>query len=166
MKVAELVGQLGAYNAMVEEAIAGARRGDLPAVLRLYQQIDDVYDAIDKHRKALHALVEGMSRGTIPEMFEEADVRTVTLDDIGRRFTKNMRINFSILEGMKDEAFAWIRARGDEALIQETVNAGTLSTYGKTLMEEEGVELPTDYFKMSTLVYTSSTKVAPKKEKK
>jgi hypothetical protein len=52
----------------------------------------------------------------------------------------------------------WLRDNGAESLIIETVNAQTLASYAKSVMEEEGKDLPHNLFKTNILTYTSITK--------
>jgi len=59
----------------------------------------------------------------------------------------------------KDAGLNWLRANGHEGIIIETVNSSTLSAFAKSQLEEEGVDLPDDIFKIGTSPYTSITKV-------
>lgn len=142
---------------LAEKTLAKAKTGSLPDILHFFESERDKYDALDGCRKRLNALIENMSREDIPEMMRDAGVRTITLDDIKRRFTVAQRFNASMPD--KDIGMAWLRENGAGALIQETVNAQTLSSWAKNRIEEEGLDLPADKFKVSTMAYTSSTAV-------
>jgi hypothetical protein len=128
---------------------------------RLYVRVEEEYDRLDKARKAMYALLERVSRGIIPEMMLERKLRSITLDDIKRRVGVSTRISCSIIPEQKAPAFDWLRdpAQDAGALIQETVNSGTLSSYAKQRIEELGMEMPEGMFKMSSLQYTSVTKI-------
>jgi len=147
-------------NAGMEEAIAILRKsGDLPEVCRAYKAMQDAYDALDVQRKALYEKLEGMSRGTIPEMLTEEGVSNITLeygDGLKYRFGKNQRMSCSMPD--KVGGMDWLRTNGGEGLIQETVNSSSLSAFAKDYVTQHGKDLPDDYFRVSTLIYTSITK--------
>lgn len=143
----------------VQSEFEEARKGKLPEALRLWYEISQQYEELDKARKELYAQIEQMSRATLPEMLDESDVKTITLElDGGRkvRFTKNARVSCSMVD--KEGGMNWLRESGNEALIQETVNSSTLSAFAKQYIEDEGRDLPPEMFKMSTLNYISATK--------
>ncbi len=96
----------------------------------------------------------------IPEAFERESISSFTTDN-GYRVTVSQRFFASILEGMKDVAFEWLRKNKLGDLIQPTVNAGTLSAEGKRMLEE-GRELPEQIFSTHYKPSTSLTKVAKK----
>jgi|GEM_PF-5192136 len=137
-----------------------AKDGDLPEACRGYKALDDAYKGMDTSRKAVYAQLESISRQVIPELLAEAGVTNITVQigDLSYRFGKSQRVNFSILPEKKETAFDWLRANGGDAIIQETVNAGTLSTFGKDFLKAKGMDLPDNLFAMSTLIYTSVTK--------
>lgn len=147
-------------NANMDEAIAALRTsGDLPEVCRSYKGMNDAYEALDVQRKALYEKLEGMSRGTIPEMLSEEGVSNITLeygDGLKYRFGKNQRVSVSMPD--KDGGMEWLRANGGEGLIKPTVNASQLSSFGKEYVKDKGMDLPIAFFKTSTMVYTSITK--------
>ena len=130
---------------------------DVPALLRQYWMMDSKFEALNNERKVMHELLEKISRGTVPEVFEDTGVKTLTLDDIRRRFTVSSRFSCSMIK--PDEGKEWLRAEGHGALITETVNSGTLAAFAKSQMQEFGKELPPELFKLSTMNYTSITKV-------
>ena len=59
----------------------------------------------------------------------------------------------------KVAGMGWLRDEGHGDLIQETVNASSLSAFAKSYIEETGKDLPADLFKLSNLRYTSVTKL-------
>ena len=144
---------------LVEAALEGLKRGNLSEACRYYKSLKDAYDVLDDHRKNIYNQVEALSRQILPEMMEEEDVSTITLDfeDGSKyRFTKNQRTSCSIID--KDGAYKWLRETGNEALIVETVNSSSLSSFASHYLKDEGKDLPADYFKQSALIYTSVTK--------
>lgn len=140
----------------LQTAIVGVRVGELAPALRFYKAAKDAYDIFELQRKKIGELLEGLSRNTIPEMMVEAEVRTITLDDIGYRFTVSHRWSCTIQD--KDAGIPWLKANGYEALVFETVNAQTLAGWAKKMVEEEGKEPEPSIFKTGTMAYTSVTK--------
>lgn len=140
---------------VIEQYESGRR--SLPELLRFFYYIREAHDALDTERKAVNAQIEFISRTIAPQLMDEQQVKTITLTDIKRRFTVNSRVSASMAD--KDRGLQWLRDNGHEGLIQETVNASTLSAFAKSLVEETGEELPSEIFKLSTLLYTSITKV-------
>jgi len=163
------MGKVNAIAEHLEQAViegqayfdALKKSGNSLDVIREYVRVDEEYERLDKARKALYALLEGISRNVIPEMLQEQQMRTVSLEDIKRRITVSTRISCSILPEKKLDAYNWLRDPQQDAgaLIQETVNAGTLSSFAKQRMEELGLEMPEGLFKMSSMQYTSVTKI-------
>ena len=54
----------------------------------------------------------------------------------------------SIIAEKRPQAFQWLRDNGYGDIIQETVNASTLSAFAKTLLETENKELPEEFFRV------------------
>lgn len=140
----------------IDELLKQARRGTLPDALRFWKKIGDQYDALDKQRKRIYQSIEDMSRIVIPEMMGEQDIKTITLDDLGFRFTVAQRYSCSMPD--KELGMAWLKDNGLGDLIQPTVNAQTLSSAAKKRLEDEGLEMPTELFTTSYMAYTSATK--------
>lgn len=137
-----------------------AKTEKLSDALRFYKALRDEYDAVDELRKKIGEMLELMSRGLLPEMMADEDVKTMTLADIGYRFTVNQRLSCSIID--KPLGHQWLRAQGQEGIITETVNAQTLSSFAKSHIEDTGQDLPPDIFRISLMFTTSVTKVGGK----
>lgn len=146
--------------AFIRKLDADAKKGKLSDALRFYKTLKDDYEALDEQRKQIGQLLEDLSREGLPNMMAEEDVRTVTLDDIGYRFTVSQRQSCSMVD--KDAGIAWLKTNGHGGLVQETVNAQTLGAFSKTYAESAGADLPTDIFKVSIMQYTSVTKAGGK----
>lgn len=154
-KVIATLGTVG--TKIVEETRAINKDGDLHTKIRNFDDVRHAVDQIKEVREALAELSDTLSREVIPEAMREEGIKTVTIIDVGR-VTISSRYSASIIEGKKAEAFTWLRQSGNGSLIQETVNAGTLSAFAKNLLEENGRELPSDMFKTGSMAYTSITK--------
>lgn len=142
-------------------AIEAIRKGNLPDALRYYKDVKDAYELAEVERKKVGQLIEDLSRTTIPDMMDEQGVKTITLEDIGYRFTVAQRWSCTIVD--KDKGIPWLKENGAAALVFETVNAQTLSSYAKGRVEDEGFDLPVDIFKTGTMNYTSVTRAGKAK---
>lgn len=149
----QLVAELNFLTGLAEMARTKSKLSD---ALRFYKTLKDDYELFEEVRKKIGQMLEDLSRETIPARMAEEDVRTVTLDDIGYRFTVSQRLSCSMPD--KDAGISWLKSHGHGAIVIETVNAQTLASFAKTQVEETGVDLPPDIFKMSSMQFTSVTK--------
>lgn len=141
----------------LDERLITVKKGNLADALRFYYGTRESYDEVDAQRKRIYEALENMSRATIPEMMADEGIKTITLDDIRIRFTVSQRFSCSMPD--KDAGMVWLRENGLGDLIQETVNAGTLSSAAKKRIETDGLEMPGEYFRTSYMTFTSATKV-------
>ena len=130
---------------------------DLPEVLKTFKRLRDANERLEASRKKFNTFLDFFSRNIIPDMMQEQGVKTISLDDIGYRFTVSVKMNASMAD--KAAGMEWLRNEGHGDLIQETVNASSLSAFAKSYIEETGKDLPADLFKLSSLRYTSVTKL-------
>lgn len=127
-----------------------------------YHDLRNAYEALDESRKLVYEALEGLARGALVEMLEEHEVTTLTVEvntSTKYRFTKTQRVSCSMPD--KEGGIDWLKTADDgkhKAIVQETVNSGTLSAFAKSYMKDTGKELPSDYFKLSTLTLVSMTK--------
>ena len=144
--------------------IAGAVREDGDEVLHTNDHVKIIkhYDKlrlanalIKESREALAEMEESLSREKIPEVMRAHNVKTITIEGVGR-VTVSYRFSCSMLD--KEVGLDWLRNNGHGGIIIETVNSSTLAAFAKTQLQDEGQELPTDIFKTSTSPYTSITK--------
>ena len=145
--------------------VAEAVREDTNATLALHNHVELIkhYNhlrlataRIKEAREALAEMEENLSREQIPEIFREQGIKTTTIEGVGR-VTVSYRFGCSMLD--KEAGLNWLRQAGHGGIIIETVNSSTLAAFAKSMLEEEGAELPDSLFKISTSPYTSITKV-------
>jgi aspartate aminotransferase-like enzyme len=125
----------------------------------MYVDIKNLNDRYEELGKLLGATVEELKLKIIPAKFESSKTTTWT-SSRGFRVTISGLTRASMGEN-KEAAKEWLRKNGLGAIIQETVNASTLSATAKALLEE-GKELDPDLFKTTLMTTTSVTKVKPK----
>ena len=66
----------------------------------------------------------------------------------------NHHVKASVQNGMKDEAYGWLRKNGLGGIIISTINAQTLGRTARELIEDKK-DLPPDYFTVTTHRYAS-----------
>jgi len=134
-------------------------------VIRHFVQLRTANETIKQAREALKEIEDNLSKIQIPDIARDLKERTgvkppFKIEGIGSVSIAN-KFNCSILdhptEG-KQIGYKWLRDNEAESLVTETVNAGTLSSYAKDLLENHGKELPEDIFKISIQNYTSVRK--------
>lgn len=103
----------------------------------------------DKALKPMKALYGDYKNLKVPEAFEAAGVPNVSLDE-GFRVGVSVRTVASVMPGMKEKAFTYLESIGKRDLIQETLNASTLSAYAKQIGEENR-DLPSDIFNVARM---------------
>lgn len=138
---------------------------DHVAIIKHYDAVRKVAELVKEAREALKDMSEGLSRITIPDQFRALRERTgekppFNIEGVGRVTVAN-RFSASIIDDPdkgKLIGINWLKDNGHGGLVQETVNAQTLSAFAKNLLETDGIELPPDIFKVGTSPYTSITK--------
>lgn len=123
-------------------------------------QVRRLYDAYENVFKALAQVDMTLCEITVPEAFEREKTTTLNLKS-GFRVSISQRFFASILKDRRDAAFAWLRKHKLGDLIQETVNAQTLSAAGRKMMEDDNKELPESLFATHYKFNTSITKIGP-----
>lgn len=136
-----------------DEVTAG---GDHIAIIRHFDKARLAVEMIKEAREALNDMVDNLSRVVIPDVMKAHQVKTLTLEGVGR-VTVSYRYSCSMLD--KQRGMDWLRDNGHGDLIQPTVNSSSLAAFSKNLLEVEGKELPEDIFKVGTSPFTSITKV-------
>lgn len=154
-----LTGQLHKVAGMIRQDTNDvAATNDHIQVIRHYNHLRLAAADIKEARGAISKMEEHLSREVVPDVMRAANVKTITLEGVGR-VTVSYRFSCSILDGMKEQGMTYLRDTGNEGLIQETVNSSTLSAFAKGWVMEQGKELPEDVFKTSQSPYTSITEV-------
>ena len=125
------------------------------AAIRHYDATRKATVSIKEAREALADIEDRMSKEQVPDIMRRHSVKTITVEDVGR-VTNSHRFSASMID--KERGYEWLRAEGHGGLITETVNSSSLSAFAKDMLENHGVELPDDIFKVGTQAYTSITK--------
>lgn len=157
-----LLEELEALARTTENIFDGLQaKGDITQLLVAYYRFKSFYDDLDAIRKQFYAIKDRIDKHIAPEALEQSGMDKVSIPEVERTFYIVDRYSASIIN--KPAAFEWLRENGASELIQETVNAGTLASYLKGLVLEEGRDPPEDLFKFTPYRTTGMTKYRPKK---
>jgi|SoimicmetaTmtHPB_FD_contig_31_6313185_length_749_multi_2_in_0_out_0_2 hypothetical protein len=124
-------------------------------VIKHYDQLRQITALIKESREALSQIEEKMSREQVPDVLRAHNIRTITVEGVGR---VSLGTRWSASMPDKAAGFEWLRGNNHGGVIQETVNAQTLGALAKEL-NAEGTELPAPTFTTNIMTYTSITKV-------
>jgi hypothetical protein len=124
---------------------------------QVYINLRGIQDVINALNKQVNAVEAKMAEFTIPTCFAREKLKSFTTDN-GYRVGTSKTLRASILKERREAAYKWLRANGLPDLITETVNAGTLISTAKDMLEE-GKELPEALFNVAYVDNTSLTKV-------
>lgn len=125
---------------------------------RLMERLDETLEPLSHDDPEKPGLFELYKRKLLPEVFEVEGVKSIPLAE-GYRVGTASTFRASIRKGMKDTAYNWLRGNQLGDIITTTVNASTLSSAAKKLMEDQNKELPNDLFNVAMVPTTSVTKV-------
>lgn len=135
-----LVVEVEEFNREVEEIV---NEENVLKYLELFKTLKDFKENLDGLNKKCKAVFEKMNSEVLPAKYKEDGVTSMTYQ--GYRYTVNVRTLARILPEHRLEAYQWLRDNDLGDIIIETVNASTLSSAARELMEE-GSELESDYF--------------------
>jgi hypothetical protein len=138
-----------------QETAATVAMKDHVALIRHFADMREVMDRIKTAREALQEMTDALSAVHVPDIMREVGIKTINVEGVGR-VTVSHRYSCSILD--KPKGFEWLRDNDAGALVQETVNSSALASYAKRRLEEDGMDMPPDIFKVGTNPYTSITK--------
>lgn len=152
----EIVTALNGRTVDVRRAIDEAKDG--PADLaRIYIQLRALLEEVTAAVGKLAELRDALQYKLIPESYEAHGVTSQTVLD--HRITVAVLVRASIAPEQKEAAYSWLREHGYDSLISETVNASSLAALARTMLQDEGKELPDNIFKTYTVPSVSMTKV-------
>ena len=118
------------------------------------------HKALDDEAKRAYHFKDLFDKGIVPKKMEAEGLDLLRVPEVARSFSLQQRMSASMVD--KEKTFDWLRDIGQEALIQETVNASSLSALCRNLIIDEGIDPPADAVKVSTYQATSINKYTPK----
>lgn len=112
----------------------------LRALCAKMQEIQMQKDSIEEELSRINGELDDLRLKKIPEMMAEIEVKNATFPGIGR-VQLAADLYCSTRAGRKDEAMQWLRDMGQDGMITETYNAGSMKAMVRRLIEQ-GVEPP------------------------
>lgn len=129
----------------------------VPDAIALYTRIYTVHEKMTEIVKHTEALKGIFGKGLVPEAMDLSQTKTLTISE-GHRVTRtDDKIYASIPAEKRPAAYQWLRDHEAGDLIQETVNASTLSAYVKSL-REKNEDVPDDLFTVLEVPAVSLTR--------
>lgn len=119
-----------------------------------------IYEELDKAVKKVYHFKDALNKFHIPERLRAYDMDGMRIPEIARSFSIVEKTSASFID--KDAGLDWLRSIEQGDMIQETVNAGTLSAFIRNMILEQGIDPPEDIVKVSTYSTTSMVKYRPK----
>ena len=116
----------------LEAKYAGSSISDLGTALR---DLKSAYKAASDAKTALGAEIDFLAKNKMVEVMDEMGVSSLNLKGIGRLSIRGDAY-CSVVGGMKEDLFQWMRDNGFDSLISETVNSSTL----KAFIKEQTIE--------------------------
>ena len=110
----------GSVRDQTSEAIA---TNDPVQVIKHYDKLRQVTAQIKEAREAFAQIEEKLSREQVPEIMRAHNIRTTTIEGVGR---VSLGTRWSASMPDKQAGFEWLRGNNHGGVIQETVNAQTL----------------------------------------
>lgn len=163
-KLKALIANLNAIAEWYEGAVEKAEAAkDVVEVLKFFQTMKEDHAELDKARKRIYHALNRLDKSILPKRFEDMDVDKVAVPTLARSFYTLDKMSASIVD--KPAGFEWLRSNGGEDLITETVNAGSLASFVRDMILEQGVEPPPDVIKVTQYQVIGSSKYTPKKDK-
>lgn len=161
--VIAVIERVGRGLAATKPDLQGEPLLQLTMLAKRMRQLDELHDALDIVRKALNSEYDIIKLKQLPDLMNEMELRTFTVEGAGR-VQLGGDVYASIAADNKEKAYEWLRENNYGSLISETVNASTLKAWCKE-GTEQGREMPEELFKITPYTRASLVKVkAPKKK--
>lgn len=145
---------------MVQQ-LAQARRNGAVELAKAYVVLHRLKDALDGVEKTFNKPFEHYKTAVVPFVFEDEKVPNVSLTE-GFRVGSSITIRASIRKDKKPDAFEWMRANKMGGLIQENVNATSLSADVGYMIKELNIDPPGELFNVQLATAASVTSLKTK----
>ncbi len=120
--------------------------------------VREIADGIKEYKSRLEQVKNFLSYAVIPRIFDEHGIKSVSYEHLKARVSLKSQLRASVQTDQKENAIQWLK-ENHPGIVTETINANTLSSFAKLMLEEEGIELPSELFKTETATNASITKI-------
>jgi hypothetical protein len=155
----KLIAQIEELERWVDQAVDDTTI-DMSEVARAFFYARTAHEVMDAVAKRLYHVKNHLDKSVLPARMEANDTDMVRLPDVGHSFSVQSKMSASLIN--KEAGFEWLRSIGQGDIIQETVNASTLSAFVRSQILEEGVDPPEDVVRVNTYKTISVRKYNPK----
>lgn len=125
-----------------------------------FLRIKEAHEALDTAITGLYKVYEALDKHILPARIEDSGTDLIRVPSVARSFSVRNMLSASMVD--KELAFKWLRSIGQQDLIQETVNAGTLAAFCRNLILEKNEEPPAEAVKLSPYKKIGINKYTPK----
>lgn len=134
----------------VEQYLHGvdAQAVDLREVAVALYLVKETHARIDEQKKRLGASLQLLDTVLVPKVMELRGFDLFRVPEIEKSFSRRQQMTAKVVDPVKLKE--WLRELGQEDMITETVNAGTLAAYCRGLLEEQGLEPPEDAVQLNS----------------
>lgn len=156
-----IVGDVAKISGEVQEHTMKLRAGldtlDLVQAATLMKRLDDLVEVIGKGKAELVKLYDTLRFATIPVLMDAKDVRSITIDGVGRvQLADDVQCGVPDKEALKE----WLVGNGFEDLITSSVNAQTLAAFTRRRLKAGDDLPPQNIMTVKPIVRASITAVA------
>lgn len=130
---------------------------------KAFYYMDQFHDEVKAALTRLYHVIDSVDKHVFPSLLEHHGVDMVRVPELGRSFSIRQMTTASIID--KEGGIKWLRDNNHGDLVQETVNAGTLASFFRNMILEQGIDPPEDLFKVNTYRKIASAKYTPKPTK-
>jgi len=141
----------------LEKELAAAKKRGAIDLARSFTVLHRLVTTVDAKVKGVGSAFEHYKTLELPAIFEQAGITNVPLAE-GFRVGVAYLMRASINSKRKEDAYAWVRKEFPD-LLSETINASSLSSLARDMLENQNKELPQDLFNVVNLPITSVTAV-------
>ena len=127
---------------------------------RALYAIKEAHAQLDASVKSLYHIRDMLDKIIVPAKMDDEGIDMVRVPELARSFSKQSKLSASFVD--KEKGYEWLRSIGQGDIIQETVNAGTLASFVRNMILEDGIEPPEDVVKVSPYNTTGINKYTPK----
>jgi hypothetical protein len=130
---------------------------NLKDLAELQKDLNNAVKAVEVAKVALNKLHDYIRKDVIPEKLENAGMKSVTYENIGR-VTITEDAYTQVVSGKLDEALQWLSDNGHAALVKNNVHHSSLKALLKEKLKK-GEDIPEDIFKVTPYSYTKINKI-------
>lgn len=157
VKLKDALKTLGDAVSDVSLTLEGLDYSNLPVLLKAFQEIHDAKSTLDDLSEIVDTMYKKLSYERVPNALEANGFDSVKSG--GKNFIVSVRVNASIPAELRANGFKWLKdVAKAPALITETVNPKSLSSFVTSYFEANAMWPPEDAIRVHKQKYTSIRK--------